>query len=604
MTVTLPISGVTVNVDFDPAEIDTRYAEERRVRIKPEGIGQFNGLGDVLEYTDRDFYSTRIVRPAVEEDVEVIVLGGGFGGILAGAHLGDRGFDDIRIVEQAGDFGGTWYWNRYPGVQCDIESYIYLPLLEETGYIPNQRFSDGDEILEHAQRIARHYDLYRSAMFHTTVTAAIWLPEASRWEVHTDRGDLLRGRFLVRANGPLSKPQLPRIPGIRDFAGVIFHTSRWDYGYTGGDSHGNLHNLSDKRVAIIGTGATAIQAVPYLAADTKQLIVVQRTPSAPGVRDNRPTDPKWARQLRSGWQKERIDNFNGFVNFSPPSIDLVADGWTHLFNGLRGQHLVEVPVQDLPDEDQAFLRQVADLQAMQSIHTRIDETVSDAATAEALKPRFGMACKRPCFNDDYLEAFNEPNVTLVAAHGGIEEITRTGLVAGGQSYEVDCIIFATGFETGTSSADRFGYDITGRNGQRLSDYFSKGQRTLHGFYTHCFPNFFELGLSQTGFVANFTYMLDQKARHVARLLDYAQQSGYRQIEASEQAQQAWVRTIRELNEPRRSYLMHCTPGYFNGQGDVARAFLGETYGRGEIEFWNMIDAWWKTGTFEGLEFTP
>jgi cyclohexanone monooxygenase len=179
MTVTLPISGVTVNVDFDPAEIDTRYAEERRVRIKPEGIGQFNGLGDVLEYTDRDFYSTRIVRPAVEEDVEVIVLGGGFGGILAGAHLGDRGFDDIRIVEQAGDFGGTWYWNRYPGVQCDIESYIYLPLLEETGYIPNQRFSDGDEILEHAQRIARHYDLYRSAMFHTTVTAAIWLPEAS-----------------------------------------------------------------------------------------------------------------------------------------------------------------------------------------------------------------------------------------------------------------------------------------------------------------------------------------------------------------------------------------------------------------------------------------
>lgn len=603
MTVTLPVSGIAVTIDFDPREVDLRNTIERQKRINPRGAGQFQQIDEILDYTDTDFYTAKIDRPAVREDHEVLVLGGGFGGILAGVHLRDYGFHDIRIVEQAGDFGGTWYWNRYPGVQCDIESYVYLPLLEETDYVPNQRFSDGSEILEHAKRIARHYDLYHSAMFHTTVTSATWLSEERRWEVHTDRGDVLRCRFLIRANGPLSKPQLPRIPGIRSFDGTMFHTSRWNYEYTGGGSHGNLHKLRDKRVAIVGTGASAVQAVPYLAADAMELMVVQRTPSSLGVRGNRPTDPDWVRTLQPGWQRERIDNFNRSVNFAPPPVDLVADGWTELFRVLGGQSLVDVPVQDLPEEDQVFLRHVADLQAMRPIHARIDRIVNDAATAEALKPWFGMACKRPCFNDGYLPAFNEPNVTLVSAPAGVESISPGGFVAGGKSYDVEIIIFATGFETGTSSHERYGYDLAGRNGCRLSDYFASGLRTLHGFYTHHFPNFFELGLSQTAYGANFTYMLDQKARHVARLLSFARRSGFRQIEASEAAQQAWVRTIYESNEQRRAYWTQCTPGVFNGQGDVSRAYWGETYGGGELEFWTMMESWWEAGTFAGLELS-
>ena len=600
MAVTLPVSGVTVNVEFDPTEVYARYSQERKARIRPEGVAQFQGLDDVLEYTDTDMYMPWTDRSAVHEEVEAIVLGGGFGGILAGAQLSDRGIREIRIIEQAGDFGGTWYWNRYPGVQCDIESYCYLPLLEETGYMSVQRFADGDEIREHAKRIARHYDLYPAALFQTTVTSATWLAESSRWEVRTDRGDVIRGKFLVRANGPLSKPQLPRVQGIASFTGKVFHTSRWDYDYTGGDQHGNLHKLRDKRVAIIGTGATAIQAVPYLAADAKELVVIQRTPSAVGPRDNRPTDPDWVASLNPGWQAERIDNFNGFVNFAAPEDDLVADGWTALATRLTGQHLVDVPVQELPAEDQTMLTQIADLDAMRPIHQRIDKTVYDSTTAEALKPWFGILCKRPCFNDEYLDAFNQPNVKLAAAPHGIDEITPTGVVVDGQLHEVDCIIFATGFETGTSTADLFGYDITGRDGLALSEYFANGHQTLHGFYSHGFPNFFELGLSQNGYIANYTYMLNQKARHVARLLEHANRSGITEIEPSKEAQDSWVQIIREFKQPRLAYFMQCTPGYYTGQADLSRSFWGESYEGGEIEFWNLIDDWWKAGTFEGL----
>jgi cyclohexanone monooxygenase len=601
---TLPISGTPVNIDFDPTEIAVRYAREREARVRPDGLAQFEGLDDELECLDADMYTVLVDRPAVDENVDVIVLGGGFGGVLAGAHLRERGFDDIRLVERAGDFGGTWYWNRYPGVQCDIESYSYLPLLEETGYMPSKWFADGDEIRDYVQLLGRQYDLYRAALFQTTVTAATWLPDVSRWEVCTDRGDVLRGRFLVRANGPLNKPQLPRVPGIGSFAGKVFHTSRWDYDYTGGDQRGNLHGLRDKRVAIVGTGATSVQAVPYLAEGAAELFVVQRTPSAVGVRANRPTDPQWAAGLKPGWQADRIDNFNSFVNFVRADTDLVADGWTDLFTRLTGQHLVDVPVETLAAEDRLVLQQIADYNAMRRIHRRIDDVVADAATAEALKPWFGSLCKRPCFNDEYLPAFNRPNVTLVAAPTGLDAITSTGLVANGVPYDVDCIIFATGFEVGSVEADRFGYDVTGRDGLLLSEYFADGQQTLHGFYSYGFPNFFELGLSQNGYIANFNFMLDRKARHVARLIDHAWRAGIAEIEPIKQAQDVWAQIIREKKQPLRAYLAQCTPGYYNGQGQLKGGIFDETYGGGELEYWQLIDDWWDAGTFKGLKLTP
>lgn len=600
MTVNLPISGTPVAVDFEPTEVRQRYAVERDARLKRETLAQFQGLSDTRELEDLDRHSSPVQRDPIVEDLEVVVLGGGFGGLLAGAHLTQNDITDFRIIEQGGDFGGTWYWNRYPGVQCDVESYIYMPLLEETGYIPSKRYADGAEIFEHAQRIGRHYDLYRGALFQTTVTETRWIEDASRWEVRTNRGDVLRSRFLLRANGPLNKPQLPRVPGIGEFKGKIFHTSRWDYDYTGGSPEGGLANLRDKRVAIVGTGATGIQAVPYLAEDAKELLVVQRTPSVVGPRNNRPTDPEWAKSLKPGWQDIRHDNFLAWLNGHPREEDLIGDLWTRLVPSLSGHHLVDVPATELPVEDQMALAEIADMQMVQEIHAHIESKVSDPETAEALKPWFGYICKRPTFNDEYLDAFNRPSVKLVAAPTGIEAMTETGIVVGGKHYDVDCIIFATGFETGSAAADRYGYDVIGRDELSMRAHFSDGAKTLHGFFSHGFPNFVELGMSQNAYQVNYTYMLDRKARHAARVIAHARATGVSTIEPDLNAQNDWVEKTRQTAAPRMAYLAACTPGYYSGQGDISHGFFNDVHYVSEIDFWNMIEDWWNSGSFDGL----
>lgn len=604
MTVRLPISGTPVRVDFDPDQTRQRFVEERDKRFKREALEQFQGLSDVLDFEDVDRYAEPVIREAVIEEVEVAILGGGFGGLCAGAHLTQQGVTDFRIIEQGGDFGGTWYWNRYPGVQCDVESHIYMPLLDETGYVPSQHYADGDEIFEHARRIGRHFDLYPAALFQTTVTTVKWHDDEDRWEVRTDRGDVIKARFVMRSNGVINKPQIPKVPGINDFRGKIFHTSRWDYGYTGGDQHGDLENLRDKRVAIVGTGATAIQAVPFLAEYAQQLFVVQRTPSTVGVRDNRPTDPEWAANLKPGWQAARKHNFNSILNGHDPDENLVGDSWTQLFSNIDGRHLVDVPPASLPLEDQMALAEIADMSHVHAIHDRIDGIVEDPDTAEALKPWYGYLCKRPGFNDGYYPAFNRASVKLVSAPGGIDGITETGLVVGGTQYDVDLIIFATGFETGSSESSRYGYDLIGRTGQSLSDHFADGTKTLHGLITHGFPNFFELGLSQNAYLLNYGYMLDRKAHHAARVIGHALEHEVTTVEPTLEAQDAWVRVVREAAKPHLQYVSACTPGYFNGyyngQGDVSRSIFADVYRISEIDFWEMLDRWWDAGTFEGL----
>src|SRR5579885_3829784 len=266
-------------LDFDPDALRARYREERDKRIRPDGTDQYVEVkGDFSRYIDDPYVEPGFTRAPLNDAVEVLIIGGGFGGLLAGARLRQAGVQDIRVVEKGGDFGGTWYWNRYPGAQCDIESYIYLPLLEETGYIPKEKYSYAPEILEHARRIGRKFDLYRNALFQTQIKEIRWSQEQARWIVTTDRADRISARFVVMSNGPLNRPKLPGVPGIDRFKGHSFHTSRWDYAYTGGDSEGNLTKLADKRVGIIGTGATAIQSVPHLGRWAKHLYVFQRTP--------------------------------------------------------------------------------------------------------------------------------------------------------------------------------------------------------------------------------------------------------------------------------------------------------------------------------------
>jgi cyclohexanone monooxygenase len=455
------------DLGFDPEALKARYKAERDKRLRAEGNAQYREIGGAFShYADDPYVAPGFKRAALSDSVEVLVVGGGFGGLLAGARLREAGVTDIRIVEKGGDFGGTWYWNRYPGAACDIESYIYLPLLEEVGYLPVEKYSRAPEILEYSRRIGRHFGLYENALFQTEVTGMRWDEAVSRWIVSTNRGDAIGARFVVMANGPLHRPKLPGIPGVETFRNHSFHTSRWDYAYTGGDSNGGLTGLHGKRVGIIGTGATAVQCVPHLGAWAEELFVFQRTPSSIDVRNNRPTDPEWAASLEPGWQQRRMDNFNTLVSGGFQAEDLVDDGWTDIIGNIlliaRRKAAAGEKV-----EDPAALMQLADFTKMEQVRARVDVEVKDPAKAEALKPWYNQFCKRPCFHDEYLATFNRPNVHLIDTKGrGVERITERGVVAGGREYELDCLIYATGFEVGTEYTRRSGYELHGRTGLR------------------------------------------------------------------------------------------------------------------------------------------
>jgi cyclohexanone monooxygenase len=305
--------------------------------------------------------------------------------------------------------------------------------------------------------------------------------------------------------------------------------------------------------------------------------------------------------LRPGWQAERHLNFNSIVNSHPQSEDLVGDLWTSFFRRLSGSHLVDVPVSSLPDDDRVALAELADMSILKEIHDRIDAIADDPATAAALKPWQGILCKRLCSNDEYLQAFNIKSVTLLSAPAGLDGMNATGIVVDSAQYDVDCVIFATGFETGSASADRYGYDIVGKGGLSLREHFANGAKTLHGFFVGSFPNFVELGLSQNAYLVNFTYMLDRKSRHAARIIAHALANDVRSIEPDPMAQADWVETARQSGKARLSYLARCTPGYYSGQGDLTRGFFNDVYVASEIEFWAMIEEWWKSGDFKGLE---
>ncbi len=594
---------------FDPNELRAKYRYERDKRLREEGNAQYQEVADEFaSYTD-DPYTEWVERDPLHDEVQVAIIGGGFGGLLMGGRLREAGFDDIRVIEKAGDFGGTWYWNRYPGAMCDVESYCYLPLLEELNYIPKHKYSYAPEIFEHSKAIARHYDLYKNACLQTGVSDMRWDDTSGRWIIHTDRGDAIRAQFVAMANGPLNRPKLPGIPGITSFKGHTFHTSRWDYDYTGGDSEGNLTGLSDKRVAIIGTGATAVQCIPHLGAGAQHLYVFQRTPSSIDVRANRETELDFAEQLEPGWQQRRMDNFNILVSGGDQDEDLVSDGWTEIFRNLTGIAAKTASRElgrRLTSREKGQLMELLDFQKMSQVRARAEEIVNDPDTAEALKPWYRQFCKRPCFHDEYLPTFNRPNVTLVDTDGkGVERVTEHGIVANGTEYPVDCIVFATGFEVGTSYTRRAGYDIIGRNGLSLSDKWSKGWRTLFGLQANGFPNCFFLGFTQTALSVNVPHALNEQAKHVTYILDQARQRGAGRIEATLEAEDMWLAEMQDKARIAERFYAECTPGYYNNEGklDTSNGFFAGTYGAGPIKFFRILDDWRSTGRLEGVELT-
>ena len=594
-------------IAIDKDAIRARYRAERDKRLRSDGNEQYVRIAGVFDHYLDDPYTPVTPRAPKTDHVTFAFVGGGFAGLVTGARLKEAGIEDVRIIEKGGDFGGTWYWNRYPGAQCDTASMIYMPLLEETGHMPSEKYAHAPEILEQCRRIGTRYGLYENALFHTVIEDLSWDDARRVWVIRTNRGDNFTAKYIGLGTGPLNTPKLPGIPGISDFKGHAFHTSRWDYDYTGGDPIGApLDKLKDKRVAIIGTGATAVQVVPHLARAAKALYVFQRTPSSIDVRDNRPIDPDWFASIATpGWQQRWLENFTqNQAGIAMAPEDLVQDGWTDLSKRIRNR-ILQLPPEERTPAGMLAAYEDADHEKMEEIRRRAETVVRDAATAEKLKAWYRQLCKRPCFHDAYLQAFNEPAAVLVDTDGrGVERITQKGVVVDGTEYEVDCIIYASGFEVGTPLEQRTGFDPKGRGGVTLSQYWADGMRTKHGMHVHGFPNAFLVQATQAAnLISNYPHNLVDAARTISLIVSHAEATGAGVVEVSKPAEDEWVALLLSgmglmIGSP------DCTPGYYNNEGrdpgPQARYFVG--YPAGAVAYFNYIEGWRTSGKFEGLEF--
>ncbi len=593
-----------VRVRFDKEALRLKYRQERDKRLRPDGNDQYLEItGEFARYKE-DPYVPRTEREPLTDHRTVTCVGGGFAGLVAGARLREAGID-VRVLDKGGDFGGTWYWNRYPGAQCDTASMVYLPLLEETGHMPTEKYVRGPEIQAHCQRIGKQFGLYEDALFHTEATALTWDQASQRWIVETNRGDRLTAQFVVIGTGPLSVPKLPGIPGITSYRGHSFHTSRWDYDYTGGDPAGApMTKLAGQRVGIIGTGATAVQCVPLLAQACGELYVFQRTPSSVDVRDNHPIDPEWFADIATqGWQQRWLENFTANQAGGTASEDLVMDGWTDLSRRVRAK-FATLPPDQLTVEGMLAAYEDSDFEKMEEIRSRADSLVTDPRTAQKLKAWYRQLCKRPCFHDEYLQAYNNPSTRLVDTEGkGVERITETGVVVAGTEYPLDCIIYACGFEVGTAYARRAGFELTGRDGHTLSEHWADGMRTLHGIHTHGFPNSFIVQPTQgANLISNVPHNIVDSARTIALTIKHALDNGFTEVEPAKDAEDEWVGLL-ETGPGTVIGGPDCTPGYYNNEGHAsAGQFLGRGYPHGPNAYFAYIDQWRTTGTFEGLEF--
>jgi cation diffusion facilitator CzcD-associated flavoprotein CzcO len=580
---------MTDTIDRDA--LRTKYREERDKRLRPDGNDQYLQPTGRFAHLLEDPYTPRVEREPLFDEVTVAVIGGGFSGLTTGARLKQAGIDDVRIVEGGGDVGGAWYWNRYPGAMCDTAAMVYLPLLEETGHMPSMKYVYAPEIFAHAKRIATHFGLYDNALFSTQITELVWDDDASRWIIHTDRGDAFRAKFVTMGTGPLHRPKLPGTPGIEDFEGECFHTSRWDYALTGGDPSGApMTNLASKRVGIIGTGATSVQCIPALSRDSGELFVFQRTPSSIDIRNNHPIDPEWFASLGEGWQQKWLTNFATLQTGGFTDEDLVHDGWTDISKRIRDK-VIQMLGEGATFGPEAMLAayEESDDEKMTEIRARVDEIVRDPATAAALKPWYRQLCKRPCFHDEYLQAYNNPNTHLVDTDGkGVERID------------------ATGFEVGTPAARRSGFETYGRDGVSLTEKWEEGMQSMHGMHVHGFPNLFIVGPTHgSNLISNITQNLTEAGTTIAKILVHALAVDAERVEVTAEAEAAWVEL---MVSSVRGFIGNadCTPGYYNNEGGVIgrkERLNGSGYPDGPIAYWQYLDGWRNSGEFTGLQFT-
>ncbi|KAK7048657.1 Phenylacetone monooxygenase [Favolaschia claudopus] len=622
--------------------IRQKYIDERNKRVRSDGLNQFLKVtdSDKYKYLDDDPWvdheSLNRASPAIADgdEVKFLIVGAGFGGLLFAVQLIEAGFSaaDIRLVDSAGGFGGTWYSNRYPGLMCDIESYIYVPLLEETGYMPKHRYSYGAEIREHTERIAAHWGITDNALFRAHCHSAQWDDSAKRWNVHLteNRGPIeapkevhVKAQYVLLASGAFNIPQIPRLPGFAQFNGQHFHTSRWNYDITGGSqADWTLDKLKDKSVGIIGTGATGVQVVPQLAKWARHLYVFQRTPASVDVRGQRPTDlDEWNKITAArGWQRIRSENFNTRLVNTPVGENLVDDSLTHIpsYSAVMGTPGIISP--DKLPEHIAKLH-AHDLERSERIRARTSEVVKDPTTADKLKHWYPAWCKRPTFHDDYLPTFNLPNVTLVDSDGkGPDAVTEGAIIVDGVPYPIDVLVLSTGYSlavegsSGSPAQRANGMKVAGRDGLDMDELWLKeGAGTLHGVASHGFPNLFVTGIVQTGVSANFTFTLMLLTSSIAKTLAAAERrvvpSNRVTVEVTKAAQDEWVAEVLKRSN-RLAVMRACTPSYFNGQGAIDRitdpqkqmkASRGTTWGEGVVNFTELLTAWQEEGELRGYE---
>jgi cation diffusion facilitator CzcD-associated flavoprotein CzcO len=621
----------------DALQAEKRYGEERAKRLRDEGDSQFVDLS--LSDKFKSFLDDPWADPAAVKDAAsmfpgnrcpLVILGAGWGGLLYAVRMVQAGMrpEDIRVVDSAAGWGGTWYWNRYPGLSCDIESYCYLPLLEETGYVPKHRYSAGEEIRTYAHLAAEKWGLADSTVWQTKAQKLVWDEDSKEWQVELvqqRKGEQpqtlnIRAQFVATVNGVLNWPKVPGVPGILDFKGDIFHSSRWNYALTGGSpTDPSLPKLQGKRVAIIGTGATAVQIIPHLARWSKHLYVVQRTPAAVDRRDQRETDPEWFRQhvaTSPGWQRERLRNFHHhFTTEKQPDVNLVDDEWTRAVGmvAIAGNAAGPKTMEELP----AYMQKLhaLDLPRQDRIRRRAEQEVKDPAVAKKLQAWYPTWCKRPTFHDEYLATFNRDNVTLVDTDGkGLDKITSDSIVAGDQTYPVDVIVCATGFRapfTG-SPAQKGNMDIIGRNGVSMNDEWARaGPSTQHGVLDTNFPNLFLSGPWQASNSPNYLFNVDVLAKLSAYILAEAKRKANGSpftVSPTAEASQNWGMQVLMHSAPMAA-IAGCTPSYFNVEGMIDRAppemqmvmARSGLWGSGIEDFVRIVEAWRDEGSMQGIE---
>ncbi|KAI1412554.1 FAD/NAD(P)-binding domain-containing protein [Hypoxylon sp. FL1857] len=640
----------------DFAQIQQKYTAEAQKRLRPDGSSQYQTLSesdsDRLRHLVDDIWADHAALDAQPSPIapgdcpKFLIIGAGLGGIMGAVRLIQAGFsaDQIRIIETAGGVGGTWYWNRYPGLHCDIESYIYMPLLEETGYMPSHKYAPGVEIRNYLKDVVKKWNLEDKILFRTKVDKLEWDESARVWKVDFTTGRGPRGdekvsstvnaEFVWLTAGLLSKPQVPKLAGvgIEGFKGDYFHTSLWNYNVTGGspeEAFPALSKLKDKTVGIIGTGATAIQVVPELAKYAKEVYVFQRTPSAVYSRGQKPTDPEEWKTIagQPGWQDARQANYLAHIhNIAPPGTpNLVDDEWSKqpAYSALVGDpEFANVAPEKVQEVIATFLARDAENSAR--LRARIAAIVKDKETAEKLTPWYPAWCKRPAHSDVYLESFNESNVHLIDTDGkGVDSVTPQGLVANGQEIPLDILIFGTGYQSPSASladpSGRAGVKVLGRGGQSIGERWEPtGPATLHGVATNGFPNLFFLSPLQAGVSANHANALDAQCRQIAYVAATAHKkaggldkSGLT-VEIGVPAQEEWSLRIMQ-GAARFATMAICTPSYINNEGhlvdpnatqeDLMKRARASPYSAGLPEFIKELERWREGDKLSGVEVT-